>query len=618
MGKKAAGKKKGKKKGKQATKTYALTPAQQVAVREAAEARLKQLVVSSTAQHEDDADTAELTTEVARLCQVFNISVNLRTKALRRWTLLQVAVRNGNLPLVRLMMERLGGDGSLRDDGTSLSGQQQQQEAVAKAKSAAKGKGKDGKGKEAAKKGKGDAKKGGGGKDAKAQEREELIRRLYRPPPPAASGAEGGCNDTTSTTQVLEYLIHKAIETGKLDMLDAKTLAGRKQSPLVMASGPRQLLVDACKDHTDATAVDSLGRSAAWYSISRGWEGMLPELAKHSDLRALLSDQALTDGSSMHAIKRAAMDDHVEPVRQLEALTGDKRPQLSTVIGDMALRCGAPDLLRPVELPKYLTLLMLCCNSVYKGSDHRRHQLSLLRHILSSDGKSTPENQTALHFLCGAELPSEETPREVGGDDESEEEDRPPTLALAAVPRLRGAFSYAAYMTRHRHLIEAVDLLLEAKATINVRDHCDATPLSYYQLQYQLLERKLPHFDRGKSEAASFLTHPSGLHSTLSIKLGAEPSLLVEETSMVPAASGIHRPWTAESSGRPPTAARQANLSQAARCLLPPLSATSYSILSSREVAGTAISGLSASFSRVSHPHLTRHSDQALPVTSQE
>ncbi|KAF4703592.1 hypothetical protein FOZ62_008236, partial [Perkinsus olseni] len=86
MGKKAAGKKKGKK-GKQATKTYALTPAQQVAVREAAEARLKQLVVSSTAQHEDDAGTAELTTEVARLCQVFNISVNLRTKALRRWTL---------------------------------------------------------------------------------------------------------------------------------------------------------------------------------------------------------------------------------------------------------------------------------------------------------------------------------------------------------------------------------------------------------------------------------------------------------------------------------------------------------------------------------------------------
>ncbi|KAF4711307.1 hypothetical protein FOZ62_024873 [Perkinsus olseni] len=573
MGKKAAGKKKGKKKGKQATKTYALTPAQQVAAREAAEARLRQLVVSSTAQHDDDADTAELTSEVTRLCQVFNISVNLRTKALRRWTLLQVAVRNGNLPLVKLMMERLGGDASLRDDGTSLSGQQQQQqEAVAKAKSAAKGKGKDAKGKEAAKKGKGDAKKGGGGKDAKAQEREELMRRLYRPPPPAASG--GNCLHIAieyNHIEVLDYLIHKAIETGKLDMLDAKTLAGRKQSPLVMASalgrvGAVKLLVDACRDHTDATAVDSLGRSAAWYSVSRAWEGVLPELAKHSDLRALLSDQALTDGSSMHAIKRAAMDDHVEPVRQLEALTGDKRPQLSTVIGDMALRCGAPDLLRPVELPKYLTLLMLCCNSVYKAvsSDHRRHQLSLLRHILSSDGKvsqSTPENQTALHFLCGAELPSEETPREVGGDDENEEEDRPPTLALAAVPRLRGAFSYAAYMTRHRHLIEAVDLLLEAKATINVRDHCDATPLSYYQLQYQLLERKLPHFDRG-------------LHSTLSIKLGAEPSLLVAETSMVPAVSGNHRPWTAESSGRPPTAA----------------SATSYLILSSREVAGTAIS----------------------------
>ncbi|KAF4658508.1 hypothetical protein FOL46_006937, partial [Perkinsus olseni] len=499
MGKKAAGKKKGKKKGKQATKTYALTPAQQVAVREAAEARLRQLVVSSTAQHEDHADTTELTTEVARLCQIFNISVNLRAKALRRWTLLQVAVRNGNLPLVKLMMERLGGDASLRDDGTSLSGQQQQ-EAVAKAKSAAKGK--DGKGKEAAKQGKEDAKKGGGGKDAKAQEREELIRRLYRPPPPAASG--GNCLHIAieyNHIEVLDYLIHKALETGKLDTLDAKTLAGRKQSPLVMASalgrvGAVKLLVDACRDHTDATVVDSLGRSAAWasshlhpppvdcrYSVSRGWEGMLPELAKHSDLRALFSDQALTDGSSMHAIKRAAMDDHVEPVsrqpershtgllagqwksqvRQLEALTGDKRPQLNTAIGDMALRCGAPDLLRPVELPKYLTLLMLCCDSVYKAvsSDHRRHQLSLLRHILSSDGKvsqSTPENQTALHFLCGAELPSEETPQEVDEDDENEEEDKPPTLALAAVPRLRGAFSYAAYMTRHRHLTEAVDL----------------------------------------------------------------------------------------------------------------------------------------------------------------
>ncbi|KAF4759161.1 hypothetical protein FOZ63_008738 [Perkinsus olseni] len=265
---------------------------------------------------------------------------------------------------------------------------------------------------------------------------------------------------------------------------------------------------------------------------------------------------------------------------------------------------------------------MFCCNSVYKAvsSDHRRHQLSLLRHILCGDGKvseSTPENQTALHFLCGAELPSEETPREVGEDDESEEEDKPPTLALAAVPRLRGAFSYAAYMTRHRHLIEAVDLLLEAKANIHVRDHHSATPLSYYQLQYQLLERKLSHFDLGKSAAASFLTDPSGLHSTLSIKLGAEPSLLVAETSMVPAASGIHRPWTAESSGRPPTAARQANLSQAARCLLPPLSATSYSISSSREVAGTAISASSASLS--STPPLSYQApDQVLSVTSQE
>ncbi|KAF4731718.1 hypothetical protein FOZ62_001129 [Perkinsus olseni] len=526
MGKKATGKKKGKKKTKQATKTYALTPAQQVAAREAAEARLKQLVVSCTAQHDDDADTAELTSEVARLCQAFNISVNLRTRALRRWTLLQVAVRNGNLPLVRLMIEQLEGDASLRDDGASLSGQQQ--EALPRPKSSAKGK--DAKGKEAAKKGKGDAKKGSGGKDAKAQEREELIRRLYRPPPPAASG--GNCLHIAieyNHIEVLKYLIHKALEAAKLGMLDAKTLAGRKQSPLVMASalgrvGAVKLLVDTCRDHTDATTVDSLGRSAAWYSIGRGWEGMLPELAKHSDIRALFSDQALTDGSSMHAIKRAAMDDHVEPVRQLEALMGDKRPQLSTVIGDMALRCGAPDLLRPVELPKYLTLLMFCCNSVYKAvsSDHRRHQLSLLRHILCGDGKvseSTPENQTALHFLCGAELPSEETPREVGEDDESEEEDKPPTLALAAVPRLRGAFSYAAYMTRHRHLIEAVDLLLEAKANIHVRDHHSATPLSYYQLQYQLLERKLSHFDLG-------------LHSTLSIKLGAEPSLLVAETSM--------------------------------------------------------------------------------------
>lgn len=63
-------------------------------MREAAEVRVRQLVIAAPVQGGDDDDgdglSRALTTEVEELCRDHDISVNLRTEALRRWTLLQV------------------------------------------------------------------------------------------------------------------------------------------------------------------------------------------------------------------------------------------------------------------------------------------------------------------------------------------------------------------------------------------------------------------------------------------------------------------------------------------------------------------------------------------------